>query len=311
LTLVFVPALPAQSADRERDYKHALDLYRRSQYRESIESLIEIGPVPLQEAEKAETNFDFRAKDTHRLESAAVMPLDAAASAYQRRQIFSSVVFQSMSVRVINRLRELGARSPAMRQWYLADAALLEGARDFQQLRSLTADARALFPRDARILLSSGSALETEGKHLDDAAAFYRASLAVDASNAQSHVRLARVLLRLGDAAGSLAELDRMPAPSEERMAYFRELFRGAALAALGRPVEAERKFVSALEWNAQAPYLGIAESMASRGDDAGARKAIAKLLTANVDQEPWAAYLRGQWRYFPELLVEARQALK
>lgn len=261
-------------------------------------------------AARFEADYDLKVRDTRRLEIAAVMLLDAAGTLFMSKDPWS-IEKHALAGGIVNRLTALGQRTRAVRNWYMAEAALLEGGRDFRTHRSQLADARSLFPNDAGLLMASGSGLETEGKNLDDAAAFYRASLAIESGNVECRIRLARVLFRIGDAAGSLAELEQMPAPRDERLAYLRELFRASALAALKRTPDSEKQFVAALAWTSQAPYLGLAESMAARGDDAGARRVIAKQLAANVDEEPWAAYLRGQWRYFAVLLDEARQALK
>jgi tetratricopeptide (TPR) repeat protein len=267
-------------------------------------------PLTLTAAVNDERNFDVKIKDTRRLEVSAVLLLDVAGVSFIRNDPWPMVKVL-LAIFNVEKLDALGDRSRAVRNWYMAAAGLLEGGRDFKTLRAQLADARRLFPGDAGLLMASGSGLETEGKNLDDAVAFYRASLAIDGANAECRIRLARVLLRTGDAAASLAELDRMPRPVDERLAYLRELFRAAAMAALKRTSDAERQFVRTLEWNAQAPYLGLAESMAARGDEAGARQLIAKLLAANVDEEPWAAYVKGQWRHYPILLDEARRALK
>jgi tetratricopeptide (TPR) repeat protein len=258
----------------------------------------------------AETDLDMKTADTRRLEVSAVLLADAAGVSFINNQPWAFLKL-TIAGGVIDRLKDLGDRTPAVRNWYVMSAALLEGGGTFQSARSLLADARKLFPGDAGLLMASGSVLETEGKDLDGAAGFYRASLAIDEANIECRLRLARVLVRLGKAAESLAELDRVAKPADERLAYLRELFRASAMDALKRGPDAEKQFVRALEWNSQAPYLGLAESLSARGDDAGARQVIAKLLSANVDEEPWAAYVKGQWRHFPGLVTIARKSLK
>lgn len=311
MALAFAAAPAAQAADHTKDYRRAVEFYRQGLYRESVDVLVRIGPASLQIAAHGEMDIALKSKDVRPLEAAAVLLLDSAAAEYVRGQMFPSVVFNRLAIDALERLKALHAHTGAMRDWYIAEGAFLEGVGDFNELRSQLAAARKLFPRDPLILLSSGSALETEGRDLADAAAFYRASLAVDDADPECRLRLARVLYRLNDAEGSLRELDRLSSVKDDRFVYLRDLFRAASLASLRKTADAEGKFVDALQWNAQAPFLGLAESMYARGDEAGARAVIAKLLAARVEEEPWGAYQRGQWRYLTKRIAEARAALK
>jgi hypothetical protein len=192
-------------------------------------------------------------------------------------------------------------RDPMVRQWYRATTAVLLNVSNFD-LDHFT-HALRLFPEDAEILFMAGALRETlagpriqdglrtarlptgtsyrvdsERDELRRAEGFFRRSLAVDATRVETHLRLGRVLGRLGRSDDAIKELRiALAGAREPRLRYYGELFVGRELDALGERESARGAYVraAALYPLAQSPRVGVSELAMRAGDRAGAQSAM------------------------------------
>lgn len=148
--------------------------------------------------------------------------------------------------------------------------------------------------------------------HLKLARDFYRAALTVSPSHVEARLRLARVLHQLGDLSGALAALDAVRADAlPQELLYLSRLFRADIEEDLGHADQSRAAYLSAMEWRAQAPTVGLAALLRSEGDAAAALALTQRLLADSPDFDPWWSYQRGQGWHLTERLAAARAAVR
>jgi tetratricopeptide (TPR) repeat protein len=129
----------------------------------------------------------------------------------------------------------------------------------------------------------------------------------------EARTRKAWLLLRLGEPDEALATLDSLVEPAADpAVEYWRHLFRGRILVALGRDDEAAAAYDRArtVVPGAQAPVVGLMALELGRDQRAEAYT-WAELVRRppNVEvHDPWWDYWSGDFRLFPERLVELRR---
>jgi tetratricopeptide (TPR) repeat protein len=139
----------------------------------------------------------------------------------------------------------------------------------------------------------------------DTAVAAYQKATAFEPTRAEATVRIARLLLDSKRPAEALVVLDKFDETwtHEGVMIYWARLLRGKTLAALERPDEATRAYLSALEIvpSAQSPRIGTMAIEAKRGH-ASIAEAIARDVRTAPDpvNDPWWIYAHGDLRFFP-----------
>jgi tetratricopeptide (TPR) repeat protein len=206
--------------------------------------------------------------------------------------------------------------------WYLATSAYQGLRREYGFLRLQLERGRALFTKDALLLLYSGvmheahaaplvqTALQSLSSHafrptvnstadeLKLAEGFFRRALDLDPGMTIARLHLGRVLGLQGRHKEAAGELRRAQSSlTDARQRYFAELFLGAEEQALGRAAEAIAAFQRArlLFPNAQSPYLALSQLAWQAADRTGAQLALeslAGLPAAPADREdPWWTY--------------------
>jgi len=227
-----------------------------------------------------------------------------------------------------------------VRDWYLLVVAYLHAQASYGQSRSLLTEARDMFPRDALILLASGTdrempAIWTSGylqlhdtsgwrtesqrinkeRELSHAAEFFREALAVDPLLVEGHLRLGRTLYGLQDLKGAADSLETARKLAKlPPLVYLATLFLGLTESAAGRMEEAERHYKEAIAIYPQAQSALVAMSelayMTGRTDDAAVRMTV--LLAAYSKEDPYWTYVTGErwhfWTRLPLLRLSARQ---
>lgn len=141
---------------------------------------------------------------------------------------------------------------------------------------------------------------------------YYNQVLNIAPKCAEARVRLARVLHQLGDLPGALAALDALPSTGlSQELMYLSRLFRAGIEEDLGHRDQAKAAYLAALEWRAQAPFVGLAALLRSGGDPPASLTVTQRLFHDAPDEDPWWSYLRGQGAHLNERLVAARAAVR
>ena len=141
---------------------------------------------------------------------------------------------------------------------------------------------------------------------------FYREALAAAPSMPEARLRLARVLHQLGDLSGATAALDALPLVGlPDEMAYLAHLFRADVEEDLGHSDKARAAYLAAMEWRAQAPFVGLAALLRSSGDARGSLAVTERLFHDAPDVDPWWSYLKGQGWHLVERLDAASAAIR
>jgi tetratricopeptide (TPR) repeat protein len=219
------------------------------------------------------------------------------------------------------------------RDWYLLVASFRHGRAEVGWSRPYLAEARDLFPNDARVLLVSGSDHEmlshmsagflrrfntngqavgewevNPGRELEQAERFLRQAVARGPELAEAHLRFGRVLYRRGDLAAAARELQAVLASTTvDPIRYLAWTFMGQVEVERGNLEAAERCYTEAERLLPAGQVARVARSelaySSGRGADAAAQM-TATLQQAGKD-DPWWLYLLGDWWHF-----EARLAL-
>jgi tetratricopeptide (TPR) repeat protein len=141
---------------------------------------------------------------------------------------------------------------------------------------------------------------------------YYNQVLMIAPQHAEARVRLARVLHQLGDLSGAMAALDTLPPMGlSQELTYLSRLFRAGIEEDLGHGDQAKAAYLSALEWRAQAPFVGLATLLRSGGDTAGSLAVTERFFRDAPDDDPWWSYLRGQGAHINERIAQARAAVR
>jgi tetratricopeptide (TPR) repeat protein len=248
---------------------------------------------------------------------------------------------------LLDRVRPAGAAmatpalDPMVRLWYRATAAWMQ-AREQHDTVHLDR-AREIFPNDADILFLSacqhevyaGAPIQTvvreayvptgvkadvasERSELHQAETLFRKALAANASIAEAHLRLGRVLSLLDRNADAIVELRAaLAATRDDVLGYFASLFLGAALeatrdfdAARDAYIDASRRFPAA-----QSPHIALSALARRRGDRGGALRDMQQLF-ARPDRnpetdDPWWEYYVVQARNADALLDDLRRPFR
>jgi tetratricopeptide (TPR) repeat protein len=227
------------------------------------------------------------------------------------------------------------SRDEMVRSWYQATAAWQVLHHQFTHAVPHLEHARAIFSKDAFILLISGGVYEmlgspriqefirttalpggvkidvaSERTNLRRAAAFYRQAADLDPGLTEARIRLGRLLGLQGRHDEALRELQQAGAAGGgSLLQYYTALFLGAEEEALGHADRARQAFETALRLYplAQSPYLALSRLAWRAGDRGAALRAIRPVLTlpANEDarEDPWWQYYDGTGRDAEALL--------
>jgi VWFA-related protein len=204
------------------------------------------------------------------------------------------------------------------RDWLFAAVALLEGVISPDAAAPFVANALRRFPNEPRFVLAD-AILADQRARLDAglgaavAIAGYEAAMAHPEVAAEARIRLGLVHLRAGDPEKALMLLDFIDdaASTDRPMRFFRQLFRGHALAAQKRLDLAALAYEAALAvWpGAQSARVGLMTSRLRLGDRAAAEGLAEQVQAAPADvSDPWWRYWYGDYRFFAAAIERLRE---
>ncbi len=228
---------------------------------------------------------------------AALAPL----AAIGRRMLVWTLQLRADEIGLAETLAAFGAERSA-------DVDLRLAYADLDVLRSLPAALEAAVRRRTIVSLAQREPMMEQevARLLQRAARGYAGVLALDPSNVEARIRLARVEARLGRLEAAAGRLRGMARPiADARHTYLAALFLADAEERIGRRAEAIAAYEEARRvWpGAQTPVLGLARLLALQGAPADARKMLATLVGRSAADkamrtDPWFAYEDGQaWR--------------
>ncbi|HEX5070533.1 MAG TPA: hypothetical protein VFV78_09995 [Vicinamibacterales bacterium] len=217
--------------------------------------------------------------------------------------------------------------SPEELLWHNATLALLQGVGDTTSVTAALNAARNRFPNEPRWALVRGWIAEFASgarpvpplQHIAEIApgviqAYVDASVLPDVS-AEAHLHLAYLFTSRNDPAAAVdhaTEAARRTTEAEIRS--LAHLFRGWALIRAGRSTDAQSAFrdahnalpasQSAALWLSGALFLSGERQEAARLVDGTMRSGLGEL-------DPWRLYPRGDFRLWPRLIGQLRQALR
>jgi VWFA-related protein len=236
-------------------------------------------------------------------------------------------------------------RDETVRLWYLAVSAFEQSLERHNRHADLGA---RMFPDDAAMRFFAGCLHETfastriqglvrsmrlpssvahgvgsEAAELVKAEQHFRRAVEGDPSHTEARIRLGRVLHRRGRNEEAARELERAAAAlsgsrsmaaDEGLLAYYAEMFLGAASESLGRPEAARAAYARAavLYPGAPSPFLALSRLALSRSDRAGALEAVREALRADGPDrdDPLWRYHSVQGRAADAWFARLRQSL-
>lgn len=231
--------------------------------------------------------------------------------------------YKAPMLQLHNMLKERDARSPFLRAWYLVWESALQAVSGEIKTRDLDLldDALAAFPDDAQILLAAGSRYElawwdaADSSHrnprgalgrsqtsLETARFYLRRSAKANPPEAEARVRLAHVLLELGDAREGLDTIATFDwSKARGGLDYLAALLEGALLERLGDTSGADAAYDRAISLAdvPQAARVAKAKLAHSTGRRAEAAAEVSKAMSLPRNQaDPWWVFIQGQsWR--------------
>ena len=291
------------SDDRLRIYGVAVELYRHGQ----VDDALRIAGSWKSTVVKSDGGRIIAARD-HRLASGVALLMtelarrDSSAGATERLALAEAIV-TSLS-------RGLPETKAFQEHWYAFVASLLIAELDPSSARIMIDRGMRLVGKTSRLLLLSGMALEVStyphatcptpdcqlsgdrrARALTLAADAYREASALDPHLADAHLRLARALHLLGDAAGArqeLAEAERISNRAE--LLYLVALFRADLKQADGdlKGAAADAEHAVALGPEFQSARIALAHLNDRLGQADRSRQIVDRLLKLPPVGDPW-----------------------
>jgi tetratricopeptide (TPR) repeat protein len=153
-------------------------------------------------------------------------------------------------------------------------------------------------------------------EHAPLAIAHYDEAARYPSTRAEALVRKVWLLVQLGRPTEALETLDGLSEPlGDSAVAYWRLLFRGRALAAVGRHDQAATAYEEAIAHTpgAQAPRVGLLALEFKRGRPTEAYRWAAEVRAphGSSDRDPWWEYWSGDFRFFAERLAQLRERIR
>jgi VWFA-related protein len=281
--------------------------------------------------------------DRPRRESAFVLELVHAALATGQRSFVPAVQKLLDRHRVL--VRDPLGPEPFERYWLWTAVAILQSVNEAAVTESFLNHALARFPDEPRLKLAkaflldrrqpfaAGDASQTTivipqvsgaamipgrmslstglaASHVREVSAAYERAMGPEDTKTEARVRQSLLLYRAGRHHEALALLDSADARSSDAaLRYFRELFRGRILTALGSTSEAEEAYRAALSVAplAQSPNIALMSLALMRGDRERAASLAEQVQTAASGWDPWWNYWQGDYRMVPGALARLR----
>jgi tetratricopeptide (TPR) repeat protein len=225
----------------------------------------------------------------------------------------------------------------------LAEVWVLQGGLQLDLVEKPLAELTERYPRDPDVLRTCGADAEAQllsivrgplreaywearpsvewaraskPRELERAVSCYERARAIDATDAETLVRLGRVRYLQGawsDARAALLASLQYPAPAHVR--YWAHLFLGGVETAAGQPGEAALAYRRAAQLapRAQSPVLGLSAASARAGDWLEARQFLDTALEGGREgaADPWWLYPFGQSHRLDDLIVRLRELIR
>lgn len=222
---------------------------------------------------------------------------------------------------------------PAERLWHLAAVALFQGAYDQFELEARLRRFKSRFPNEPRILLAEAWSLEAlwgqgyppplRGKPggvgdtgLNIKGAFTKALASPDPAVAgEADLRLGYYDLIADRSESALGRLDHaLSATTERDLIYLAHLFRGWTLSRMDRDAESTREYQQAVNTipagSTGALWLARRLLLEGKRDEADAVTDRSLVGSKDID-DPWRLYGYGDFRRFPALMRQLREAIR
>lgn len=222
---------------------------------------------------------------------------------------------------------------PAERVWHLAAIALFEGAYDEEQLEPRLRRIKNRFPKEPRILLADAWSLEALGNrpgfppprrgkpggvgdtggNIKDA--YMKALASPDAAVAEeADLRLGYYDLIADRSESALARLAHAESTTDPDVLYLVHLFRGWTLTRMDRETESTAEYQKAVDAmpaaNTGSLWLARRLLLEGKRNEADAVTDRSLVGTRNID-DPWRLYGCGDFRRFPALIKQLREAIR
>jgi tetratricopeptide (TPR) repeat protein len=212
------------------------------------------------------------------------------------------------------------------RLWHALVIAIFENLGAADAAQEAAESALKQFPGHSRFVLALGWAEEqrlyndlTAGRALPNnklqpVLSRLTEAMAFPDVRGEALLRFGRVELATRRYDAALRHLDEAePLLTEPGLRYLRELFRGRALASLGRASDGEAAYDAALGVvpGAQSATMAKSELLFLLGDRGRAESAVDDLLRREPAVDPWWVYPRGDARFAPTLIASLRGELK
>jgi VWFA-related protein len=215
------------------------------------------------------------------------------------------------------------------RYWHFAALALLQGRVRPGVTHAFIERALARFPDEPRFVLARAmnAVLLRETTPVEPGESgdnpprptagvirqYFDAAIAIPEVSAEARIRFAYFQHASAAHEQALALLEDLKAESlaDAWLRYFHALFRGHALAALGRSAQALEAYRAAASVvpGAQSPRIALMNAMVLAGDKAGAEAMAAEIeADARADLDPWWMYWQGDYRFHGAAITRLRE---
>jgi tetratricopeptide (TPR) repeat protein len=218
----------------------------------------------------------------------------------------------------------------AERQWHQASVALLQGRLLWREADHHLRHALDRYPRDPRLRLARAVAAEQlamldlvrVGESFDyrdpiraaTPRSRYQDAQQFESVRAEATIRLAQLLLRLNRMEPALEQLDSPAAATDDGyLRYLADLIRGQALERLDRYADAAEAYRAAALTVPGAQTAAMAEvaALARAGRHDAAVVAAVEATRREPVPDPFLSYGDGDYRLWPALMADLREALR
>jgi tetratricopeptide (TPR) repeat protein len=313
---------------QERPYGDAVARYLNGEFKEALAALVALPAADIKTQER-----DLK-RDPSLIQAAIMLHTEAAQAAGLDDPV---VRFHfGLAHQLLIELRRIQPSGEFERGWYLLASAVLQGGKN--DADEMLDEARGHFPRDPELLVSTGAAFELRTfvagdiraqqflptatrtfdpdadmrRALQSAARYLSEAATLAPESDESHLRLGRVLHRLGQIDRAAAELDLVRGRAVDgTLKYLAALFQASLESARHRPERAADLYLEALATvTAQSALVGLSHAYyeMGRGEEAGrALQNVFRLPSNHPD--PWFSYMTGD-AWHADTRLKAMRAL-
>ena len=324
------PVADGRHAQESRPYGDAVARYLNGEFKEALTALDALPAADIKTQER-----DLK-RDPSLIQAAVMLHTEAAQAAGLDDPV---VRFHfTLAHQLLIELRRIQPPGEFERGWYLLASAVLQGGKSVNDADEMLDEARGLFPRDPELLASTGAAFELRTyaagdiraqqfrptairtfdpdadmrRELQSAARYLSEAATLAPESDESHLRLGRVLHRLGQIDRAAAELDLVRGRAVDgALKYLAALFQASLESTRHRPERAADLYLEALATvTAQSALVGLSHAYyeMGRGEEAGqALQNVFRLPSNHPD--PWFAYIAGD-AWHADTRLKAMRAL-